>query len=422
MLHAGGAVDTRVAYRAAMDRLIVERLPIGWAVFLSINGVASLFEWQFYPERAAALLWGTVAYTLLCIGTLAATHWRPRWAMTCVTVTNNFLALATCRYYAAFGANADVMLVCLVLILTGVALIYPLGARRQLWQSVGAVVGYPVALWAGAEPVMPPLYGMFFLYTGVIMIALGAHLVDGHRFTAYAHAYAAQEASRAKSEFLSTVSHELRTPLNVIMGYTSLLLDDALPPAQGRDALRRVHQQSMQLLDLIQAMLDLNKVEAGGVAVKVEEFHLGEMVDGLRTGLPTAWCKPNVQLEWVAPTPQARLCTDRAKLEMIVRNLVHNALKFTEDGRVVVTADILREPGRVLFTIADTGPGIDQHELASLFDMFRQGARGTASAGGVGLGLYIVKRFTDALGGEVRVESHPGAGARFTVAVPTDAA
>ncbi|MDX2170473.1 MAG: HAMP domain-containing sensor histidine kinase [Deltaproteobacteria bacterium] len=404
-----------------MDQLIAERLPIGWAVFLGINGVASLFEWQFYPERAAALLWGTVVYTLVCIATLGLTRWRPRSAMACVTFSNNFLALATCRYYAAFGANADVLLVCLVLILTGVALIYPLGARRQLGQSVGAMIGFPLALWSGAAPVMPPLYGMFFLYVGVVMIALGAQLVDGHRFTAYAHAHAAQAANRAKSEFLSTVSHELRTPLNVIMGYTSLLLDDALPPAQGRDALRRVHHQSMQLLDLIQAMLDLNKVEAGGVAVKVEEFHLGDMLDGLRTGLPTVWCKPNVQLEWVAPTPQARLYTDRGKLEMIVRNLVHNALKFTEDGRVVVTADILREPGRVLFTIADTGPGIDARELASLFDMFRQGARGAASAGGVGLGLYIVKRFTDALGGEVRVESQPGAGSRFTVAVPLEA-
>jgi len=417
---AGGDAVIRLTYRAEMDRLVAERFPIGWAVFLTINGIASLFEWQFYPERAAALLQALVVYTLLCVVTLTLTRWRPQWAIAWVTVANDLSAPGVCRYYAVFGANADVLLISLVLILTGVALLYPLGMRRQLWQMGGLVVGYPLALWAGAEPVMPPLYGLFFLYAGVAMIALGAHLIDGHRFTAYAHTHAAHEANRAKSEFLSTVSHELRTPLNVIIGYTTLLLDDALGPTQGRDALCRVHHQSLQLLDLIQAMLDLNKVEAG-VAVKVEEFRLGELLDSLRTGLPLAWCKSRVQLEWVAPAPQARLRTDRAKVEMIVRNLVHNALKFTEDGRVVVTADILREPGQVLFSVADTGPGIDAGELASIFDMFRQGAGGTVAAGGVGLGLYIVKRFADALGGEVRVESRPGDGSRFTVALPVEA-
>jgi signal transduction histidine kinase len=253
------------------------------------------------------------------------------------------------------------------------------------------------------------------------MILLGADLMDRHRWTAYRHAHAAQRASRAKSEFLSTVSHELRTPLNVIIGYTTLLLDDALDRAAGRDALRRVHHQSLQLLDLIQAMLDLNKVEAGGTQVTVEDFRLGDMIDSLRGGLPTTWCKSDVQLSWVAPTPDTRLRTDRAKLEMIVRNLVHNALKVTEQGSVTVTADASGDPGRVLFTVTDTGAGIAADDLASIFDMFRQANAHPARGHGVGLGLYIVKRFTDALGGEIRVDSTPGAGARFTVALPVEA-
>ena len=106
---------------------------------------------------------------------------------------------------------------------------------------------------------------------------------------------------------------------------------------------------------------------------------------------------------------------------MIVRNLVHNALKFTEQGSVTVTADALGDPGRVVFTVADTGAGIAADDLASIFDMFRQAHAVPARSHGVGLGLYIVKRFTDALGGEIRVDSAPGAGARFTVALPVEA-
>jgi len=419
---SGPDAALRAAYRAEMDRLVAERLPLGWAVFLSINGIASLFEWTLFPERGAALVRGLVIYTVFAAATLTITRWQRRAAVTCVTAMHTLIAVLLCLYYVEFRANADTLLVSLMLVLTGAALLYPLGAGRMLWSSAGAALGYPLAIAAGAQAAMPALYGLFFLYSGIAVVALGALLVDRHRWTAYQHARAAQRANQAKSEFLSTVSHELRTPLTVIIGYTSLLLDDALPAVQGRDALQRVHHQSLQLLDLVQALLDLDKVEAGGVAVKVESFRLGDLIDSLRASLPSAWCKIGVTLEWVAPAPQALLRTDRAKLEMVVRNLVHNALKFTEAGRVTVSADAMGVPGRLLFTVTDTGSGIDGAELATIFDMFRQGAGGAARPGGVGLGLYIVKRFTDALGGEVGVESQPGRGTRFTVSVPLDAA
>ncbi|HSP98933.1 MAG TPA: ATP-binding protein, partial [Candidatus Dormibacteraeota bacterium] len=126
----------------------------------------------------------------------------------------------------------------------------------------------------------------------------------------------------------------------------------------------------------------------GGTQITVEDFRLGDLIDGLRGGLPAGWCKSDVHLTWVAPMPDARLRTDRAKLEMIVRNLVHDALKFTDQGSVTVTVDALGDPGRVLFTVADTGAGIAADDLASIFDMFRQANAAPARGHGVGLGLY----------------------------------
>src|SRR5690606_20041388 len=116
------------------------------------------------------------------------------------------------------------------------------------------------------------------------------------------HAAESARANAAKSEFLATVSHELRTPLNIIVGYTELLLDDAFPTRREQhEALLRIHQQSRQLLDLIQSMLDLNRMEAGGISLVVEEFRIADVLDTLRSGLPANWCKPGVALHWEAP-------------------------------------------------------------------------------------------------------------------------
>jgi signal transduction histidine kinase len=234
---------------------------------------------------------------------------------------------------------------------------------------------------------------------------------------------AVRAADRAKSEFVATMSHELRTPLNVILGYVDLILDGTFgrPAAEEADVLNRIRHQSTELLDLIQGMLDVNRLEVRGLQLNLCEFSLGDLMEGIRGAIPRGWYKPAVRVEWEVRNERTLLRSDRTKLEMMLRNLIHNALKYTEQGTITVRAQIEPTDRFVRFEVADTGPGIAPEDLSKIFEMFGQVSARPAVGGGVGLGLYIVKRLTEALGGHVGVESLLGSGSCFTVLLPAEA-
>ncbi len=224
-------------------------------------------------------------------------------------------------------------------------------------------------------------------------------------------------ASALKSEFVGAVSHELRSPLNVILGYLEMTLDGELgplTPAQA-DALGRTQRQAMILLEMISALLDLNRFESGRLPVEHAPVAIDALLADVCEQLPDTWRRPGVELRLRRGRPLPPVHTDAAKLKTVVRNLVHNALKFTTAGSVELSA-AETPAGEVTIAVADTGPGIPPDALEYVFDMFRQvpGSGG----GGVGLGLHIVRRFVDALGGRVGVESTVGVGTRFTVTLP----
>jgi signal transduction histidine kinase len=296
--------------------------------------------------------------------------------------------------------------------------------RGQLVVSSAVLVIYGIALTSDASRALPIPYGAFALATHATMTVVGARLLESYRFSAFReaaesarHATESARANAAKSEFLATVSHELRTPLNIIVGYTDLLIEQAFDTEEeARDALQRVSQQSRHLLDLIQSMLDLNRLEAGGIALVIEDFTLDDLLDRLRSSLPLNWGKPGVELRWRSSAGRTQLRTDRAKVESVLRNLIHNALKYTEQGNVTVSADLAA--AHLRFAVTDTGQGIAEADLDHIFEMFVQGNSGPPREGGVGLGLYIVSSLSKALGGEVSVQSRVGEGSRFTVTIP----
>lgn len=231
--------------------------------------------------------------------------------------------------------------------------------------------------------------------------------------------YAAEAANRAKSEFLATMSHELRTPLQIILGYTELLREEAFGPLTPEQTapLSSVDRSARELLDLITAMLDLSRLEAGRLPLTVS------CVDAVQV-LAEVWRETQLLQEqspltfvWQVDEPRLVVQTDPQYLKVILKNLLDNAIKYTEAGRITLTAQGHAES--VEIQIVDTGIGIPPEALSQIFEPFSQVDHSDRRKyGGVGLGLHIVRRFIERLGGRVNVESEVGRGTTFRVRIP----
>ncbi len=228
-------------------------------------------------------------------------------------------------------------------------------------------------------------------------------------------------ASEMKSRFLSNMSHEFRTPLNSVTGLTRLLLDRTdgdLTPEQETQVLL-IRRAIDNLTELVNDLLDLAKVEAGKVVVRAGEFDLVSLFGGLRGMLrPLLTANSRVELIFDEPVGLPPLCTDESKVSQILRNFISNALKFTEQGEIRVSAK-LGENNTVLLSVADTGIGIAQEDQVRVFDEFTQiDNPHQKRTKGTGLGLPLVKKLAEILGGGVTLQSQPGHGSVFTAIIP----
>jgi len=254
--------------------------------------------------------------------------------------------------------------------------------------------------------------GLFFIGLGFVWAAMSVNQAYRDELTRAREQ--ADAGSRAKSAFLANMSHELRTPMNAIIGYAELLLEEA--EADDAQDLVRIRDAGRHLLELVNDVLDLSKVEAGRMEFTIDEVEVEEVARDVMEGAAPLFAAGGNRAI-LSATPSLWVRADEKRLRQCLLNLVSNAAKFTRDGSIELT--VVAAGDRVHVTVRDTGIGIGPEHLDTLFDPFTQASDAIHPAqGGTGLGLALVKEFIERMDGRVGVSSRPGEGSAFTLDLP----
>ncbi|MCA9489685.1 MAG: HAMP domain-containing histidine kinase [Myxococcales bacterium] len=397
----------------ALTRFAAGIAPWGAAFALLFTALGQ--PWVAASLAVASIGVGVVPLVLRTTGSLAfASHWL------CAFLSQSLLVSAG-RLGGVTAASVPWLAACVV-----VATLVAGWRAGAVWAglSTAMVVGLFVAQVVDVLPVpdVPPnalALAATSAQTGLFMVALvlvtAAVSINARarRELELARA-AAEDANRAKSDFLARMSHELRTPLNGILGYAELLAEDAAPDT-ARD-LGRIRDAGGHLLSMINDVLDLARVEAGRLPFEPREVQVGELLQSVViSAAPLVAANRNrLRLETEG---EVRAWADDLRLRQCVLNLVSNAAKFTTEGEIALAARHVR--GEVLIEVRDTGVGMTSAQLERVFEPFAQATDDTdRQFGGSGLGLAIVRQYADRMGGSVEAVSEPGRGSVFTLRMP----
>lgn len=227
-----------------------------------------------------------------------------------------------------------------------------------------------------------------------------------------------REVDRMKSEFLANMSHELRTPLNSIIGFSKLILDglDGEINDEQKKDLAIVHTNGLELLRLIDDLLNLARIEAGRINLTLQPAQPADVAEEAVMGARSMARDKSLALECSAPADLKTVVMDAGKVRQVLLNLISNAIKFTDEGKIKVLLE--QKPDVTIFSVKDTGSGISEEETGMVFHRFHQTNPGLAGTAGVGLGLTISKRFVEMHGGKIQVTSEPGKGSVFSFTIP----
>jgi signal transduction histidine kinase len=421
-------VQLPAEHRRALEALALRRLPVAMAVFLAFLGGALPIELFFYPGRLRPYL---LVYGLEIAVSGAAYAAALAWAhrtRTIATAWASALGLCICTYYPVVGGDATLAAAALICLVAAMPTILPFGTRHQLVLGGVCAAGFFAIIASGVRSSLPWPY-IFIAFTAVtVATSIGAHgqararreAAEREGRLAQAHEQLRMALGRAetavamRSRLVANVSHELRTPINVIVGYADMLMDAGMTGSDVADTAARIRHNAETLEALIGELLDLSRLSSGKVAVAIEDVDvpslLADVAERTRFGLGG---KPvSVDVDCTL----ARCPSDRLRLGQILTNLASNAAKFTAGGRITIGARATPE-GHV-FAVRDTGCGIPADRQESIFDAFEQVVPGLNGAGGIGLGLAIVRQLVDLLGGTVHVASEVGVGSTFTVVLP----
>jgi len=284
---------------------------------------------------------------------------------------------------------------------------------RDKWTSVTFEHGFDYTL----------MWKVVFGFLVLLAVFLAWNLVIRRQKAVLAEAkQAAEAASQAKSTFLANMSHELRTPLNAILGFSEMLTRDSDSLTEQKAKLRIIKRSGEHLLAMINDTLDLSKIEAGKIELEAEGFDLLLMLQNIGEMIAVRAAAKDLTFELeIAKHISPHVEGDLGKIRQILINLLGNAVKFTEDGGIVLrarTSDMV--DGRICLHLEfiDSGPGIPDDQIDTIFKPFAQAGRSALKHKGTGLGLAITKSFVDLMDGAIAVENKPEGGCRFTVEVP----
>lgn len=412
-------------FGAETNRLITDRLPIGAAAFAAVFAIAWIVEHRTHPERDGyfAAVYGLELLTAGAAVVLARrAGWSSRSRGLAVVLAVALIAQVG-SYHVLVRGEGEVLNIALLYLVTGTMVLIPWDWQGQLPVALSAMLSYGIALACGARSATPLAINLLGLGAiGALSVGGAAFLAQQRRAlwqqtAALRTANAAlAEANRTKNQFIANVSHELRTPLSIIVGYTDLLLDDAFGTlsSETREALERVAHTGRNLVHLVADLLDLARIEAGRLEVRLDRVELAAVFADM-TRVVEPWLRGKDVRFHTQLSDAIGVTADRDRLEQILVNLLSNAAKFTEHGEIRLRAR--RSDDTVAIEVQDTGCGIDSADLPAIFEPFAQGARGK-QAGGAGIGLSLSAVLARTMGGELTASSKVGRGSTFVVRLP----